>query len=534
MKKRVLLMAALCLALLLCGCGTQAALAGAPMGAMGALRGQKAQAPAVNENEPAATPESDPLASMTLEELAAVADDPGIFMSLVMDRMPEVTFDEVKALGVLNDDLLAELYDYWSYITSQMPQSTPEPASASAPLPGITVGLAQGTVSHPSGYAVQGGDTLSTEAGSAMELELGEGNYIQLHQNTQVTLDQAGDRLQVNLSYGHLSFYLGAPEQLTYSISCINSLCSVDMESRCGFISRERGAMWMRIASYLGQMPLHLKDGSGAVAKDGATTTVRGENEVEESAFSGSFYGMETMILNHRELADVLAEAYDMQTADVLLTVGIRTEPEIHIRDLNNGTYDRTVIDVNGDVVEDGRFNSADDSVLSNHIYEYDESHRTIREEWIAPGNYWDGKVTTYTYYDTGEVKTESYTMPDGRFENNEYDLHQNSILMEAGVDGVVETHRETEYNDAGDPIHERTVGKDYIAESFYDDAGRPLQHVRTDLDGNKINVSVYTYYENGEKATERTEDYSINHMWYETAYDEAGNVIRQESGKLE
>ncbi len=79
-----------------------------------------------------------------------------------------------------------------------------------------------------------------------------------------------------------------------------------------------------------------------------------------------------------------------------------------------------------------------------------------------------------------------------------------------------------------------RAVGKDYIAESFYDDAGRQLRHVRTDREGNFINVFVYTYHENGQKATERTEDYTINHKWYETVYDEAGNVISQESGSLE
>ena len=240
------------------------------------------------------------------------------------------------------------------------------------------------------------------------------------------------------------------------------------------------------------------------------------------------------MILNHQEIAEPLAAAYDMTPGAVLLTVGIRTEPEIRILDRDSDKYERRVIDVNGDMVEDGIFNTADDSLVSLYTYEYDENHRRIREVWNTPGNYWDGKVTTWTYYDTGEVKTDSYTMPDGRFENREYDKQEHVILMEEGVNGVVETHRETEYNEAGIEIHERTVGKDYIAESFYDDAGRILRHVRTDREGNKINVFVNTYYENGQKATERTEDYSINGTWYETAYDEAGNVTSQESGKLE
>ena len=153
---------------------------------------------------------------------------------------------------------------------------------------------------------------------------------------------------------------------------------------------------------------------------------------------------------------------------------------------------------------------------------------------WNIPGNYWDGKVTTWTYYETGEVKTNGYTMPDGRFHTDEFDRKEHVILSEEGVDGVVEHHQETEYNDAGIRIHERAVGKDYIAESFYDDTGRQLRHVRTDRDGNKINVFAYTYHENGQKATERTEDYTINHKWFETVYDEAGNVISQDSGPLD
>ena len=522
MKKHVFLIAALCAALLLCACGGQSA------------EGKGAAAPAGQAGAPAATPEPD-FDSMTLAELAALPIEPELFLSLAMDRMPEVTFEEVKALGVLDEDMLAELFEYWNYLTSQMPAAETKTTPASDPISGVAVGLTQGTVSHQTGYAVQGGDTLSTEAGSFLELTLGEGNYIQLHANTRVTVNRFGDELRMDFDQGGLSFFFGAPEQLAYAPVCVNSLCSVDMQSQCGYISRPAGALWMKITAYKGQMTLRLKDGTSGTAADGVSTMVRGENEVTpQEAFSGKFEGMNDLILNHREMADALAEAYGLRTAEVLLTVGIRTEPEILIRDLGNGTYDREVIDVNGDVVESGRFNTEDDSVLSNTTYAYNENHQRIREERNAPGNYWDGKVTTWTYYDTGEVKTDSYTMPDGRFENREYDKQEHVILLESGVNGVVETHRETEYNEAGIEIHERTVGKDYIAESFYDDAGRQLRHVRTDREGNKINVFVYTYYENGQKATERTEDYSINGMWYETAYDEAGNVTSQESGKLE
>ena len=534
MKIRVILALALCAALVICGCGSQEASASAPAEAKAAASEQKAEAPAANENEPAATPEPD-YESLSLEELAALPIEPELLMSLVMDRMPEVTFEEIEALGVFNEDMLAEIFDYWDYLMSQMPAPTPEPTPAPDPVTGATVGLTKGTVSHQTGYAIPSGEELTSPSDGFMELDLGNGNYVLLFQDTQATLLRFGSQLQVNVSHGWMSFYFGAPEKLDCSLTWVTDLCSADMTSRCGYMSRERGAGYVQIVSYLGEMTLHLKDGATAATKDGVYTMVKGGQTVEErEPFSGKFQGMKTMILNHQEMAEPLAAAYDMTPGAVLLTVGIRTEPEIIIRDLGNGTYDRSVIDVNGDVVESGRFNTEDDSLVSNYTYEYDENHRRIREVWNTPGNSWDGKVTTWTYYDTGEVKTDSYTMPDGRFENREYDKQEHVILLEAGVNGVVETHQETEYNEAGTRIHERTVGKDYIAESFYDDAGRQLRHVRTDREGNKINVFVYTYYENGQKATERTEDYSINGMWYETAYDEAGNVTSQESGKLE
>ena len=125
MKTRVLLALALCAALVICGCGSQEASASAPAETKAAASEQKAEAPAANENEPAATPEPD-YESLSLEELAALPIEPELLMSLVMDRMPEVTFEEIEALGVFNEDMLAEIFDYWDYLMSQMPTPTPE------------------------------------------------------------------------------------------------------------------------------------------------------------------------------------------------------------------------------------------------------------------------------------------------------------------------------------------------------------------------------------------------------------------------
>jgi hypothetical protein len=104
---------------------------------------------------------------------------------------------------------------------------------------------------------------------------------------------------------------------------------------------------------------------------------------------------------------------------------------------------------------------------------------------------------------------------------------------MESGTDGVVDTHQESEYNDADVCIHERTVGTDFIAESRYDDEGRTLRYVRTDLEGNPKEIHEYTYYENGQMASERYEYYR-DMEWYEAAYDESGNKVSEEKGKLE
>ena len=520
MKKRAFLILALCLALILCACG------GASDGKSGAARTETKQ-------DAAGTPEPD-FDSMTLADIAALGVDSDLFYEIAEERMPELTMEEVKAAGVLSEEELFELSAYRDHLLAKR-QPTPAPTAVPDPETGVKVGLTKGAVSRETGYAIPSGEELASPSDGFLELDLGNGNYVLLFQDTQATLLRFGSQLQVNVSHGWVSFYFGAPEKLDCSLTWVTDLCSADMTSRCGYMCRERGAGYVQLVSYLGEMTLHLKDGATAATKDGVYTMVKGGQTVEErEPFSGKFQGMKTMILNHQEMAEPLAAAYDMTPGAVLLTVGIRTEPEIQILDLGSERYERRVIDVNGDMVEDGIFNTADDSLVSNYTYEYDENHRRIREVWNTPGNYWDGKVTTWTYYDTGEVKTDSYTMPDGRFENREYDKQEHVILMEEGVNGVVETHRETEYNEAGIEIHERTVGKDYIAESFYDDAGRILRHVRTDREGNKINVFVNTYYENGQKATERTEDYSINGTWYETAYDEAGNVTSQESGKLE
>ena len=570
MKSRILLVLVLFAALLICGCGspetvkeqqaeTPVAGENEPTAAPEAGNEQQTEPPAADETEPTAAPEAD-YTGMTLEQIKALDavdrdalmqyvlsrqdlpmeeivasglfDTEGLF-EIIVERFPAMTIEEVMALDVFDPDAIGVLNMIRQDIISQNGGVDPA-VPVEEPIDGVVVSLTLGTVSHETGYAVQGGDTLSTEEGSSLELALGGDNYIQLHANTQVTVHRQGEELRLEMSQGGLSFFFADAEQMVCSPVCVSSLCTIDMQSRCGFINRPAGALWIKVTPYAGQMTLRLNDGSTGIAADGVTTTVLRENEVDAGeAFSGKFEGMTDLILNHRQIADVLASAYEMSTAEVLLTAGIRTEPEIRIRDLGNGTYDRTVIDVNGDVVEDGRFNSADDSVLSNYLYQYDENHRVIREELIAPGNYWDGRVNTYTYYDTGEVKTDSYTMPDGRFENRTYDKHENTILMESGTDGVVDTHQESEYNDADVCIHERTVGTDFIAESRYDDEGRTLRYVRTDLEGNPKEIHEYTYYENGQMASERYEYYR-DMEWYEAAYDESGNKISEEKGKLE
>jgi hypothetical protein len=236
-----------------------------------------------------------------------------------------------------------------------MPAPTPEPTPAPDPVTGATVGLTKGTVSHQTGCAIPSGEELTSPSDGFMELDLGNGNYVLLFQDTQATLLRFGSQLQVNVSHGWMSFYFGAPEKLDCSLTWVTDLCSADMTSRCGYMCRERGAGYVQIVSYLGEMTLHLKDGATAATTDGVFTMVKGGQTVEErEPFSGKFQGMKTMILNHQEMAEPLAAAYDMTPGAVLLTVGIRTEPEIIIRDLGNGTYDRSVIDVNGDVVVAG------------------------------------------------------------------------------------------------------------------------------------------------------------------------------------
>ncbi|MBQ3577155.1 MAG: hypothetical protein II974_00585, partial [Firmicutes bacterium] len=193
----------------------------------------------------------------------------------------------------------------------------------------------------------------------------------------------------------------------------------------------------------------------------------------------------------------------------------------------------RTVIDVNGDVTEFGVFNASDDSMRSNTVYTYDEDHRVVREVESLPGQSWDGRDTTWTYYETGEAKTRNYIMPDGRFHNEEFDRKGNQIFMEEGINGTAEVRVETEFNEDGVRVHEVSTGSDYIAERFYDAKGRTERAIRTDLQGNYIQVITYTYHPNGQVATQRTEDYQINHKWYESTYDEAGNEIKTESGSL-
>ncbi len=548
MKSRIFLVLALCAALLICGCGSRET-----------VKEQQTEPPVAGENEPTAAPEAD-YAGMTLDQIIALGevdqdalmqyvlsrqdlpmeeiiasglfDSDGLF-EIVVERFPAMTIEEVMALNVFGTDEIGMLNMIRQDIIEKNGGVDPA-VHTEEPIDGVIVSFTRGIVSHETGYAVQGGDTLSTEGESALELSLGGDNYIQLGAYTQVTLHRQGEELRFELSQGGLSFFFTNPEQLDCSPVCVNSLCTVDMQSKGGYIVRPAGALWIRVTPYAGEMTMHLNDGSAVVAADGVSTKLLRENELDTSeGFSGTFPGMTDLIFNHREIADVLAPAYDLRVAEVLLTAGIRTEPEIRIRDLGDGTYDRTVIDVNGDVIEDGRFNSADDSVLSNHLYQYDENHRVIRDELIAPGNYWGGRVNTYTYYDTGEVQTDNYTMPDGRFENRTYDKHENTILMDAGMNGEVETHRESEYNDADVCIHERTVGKDYIAESWYDDEGRTLRYVRTDPEGNPKEIHEYTYYENGQMASERYEYYR-DMEWYETAYDENGNKISEKNGKLE
>ena len=436
MKSRILLVLVLCAALLICGCGspetvkeqqaeTPVAGENEPTAAPEAGNEQQTEPPAADETEPTAAPEAD-YTGMTLEQIKALDavdrdalmqyvlsrqdlpmeeivasglfDTEGLF-EIIVERFPAMTIEEVMALDVFDPDAIGVLNMIRQDIISQNGGVDPA-VPVEEPIDGVVVSLTLGTVSHETGYAVQGGDTLSTEEGSSLELALGGDNYIQLHANTQVTVHRQGEELRLEMSQGGLSFFFADAEQMVCSPVCVSSLCTIDMQSRCGFINRPAGALWIKVTPYAGQMTLRLNDGSTGIAADGVTTTVLRENEVDAGeAFSGKFEGMTDLILNHRQIADVLASAYEMSTAEVLLTAGIRTEPEIRIRDLGNGTYDRTVIDVNGDVVEDGRFNSADDSVLSNYLYQYDENHRVIREELIAPGNYWDGReiITHHT-----------------------------------------------------------------------------------------------------------------------------------------
>lgn len=453
--------------------------------------------------------------------------------TIVSKRFPEMTMDRVRALGVFSDDDLGKL-------TSVRKEAVKKNGGVDPALPvadadtGVKVGLTEGAVSMKTGDAVPSGVKLVTEHESYMELDLGDGNYLCLTSGTEATLNRFGDRLDVVLSSGRVAFFFGAPEKLPYSVVCTDNVRSAELTSRAGYIGHPEGGYFINLTSYLGQMKLHTQDGKDAVSKDGVSSTFTNKGELNErDPFSGKFTGLEKLIFNHREIAAVLAQGYDLTEAQVLLTAGVRTEPEIRIQDMGNGTYRRTVIDVNGDTTEYGSYKTEGDVLISNIVYTYNEKHQVIKAVDQMPGNYMDGRVTEYTYYDTGEVKTRNSVMPDGSFRNEELNKFEQPLVCEEGKNGNVETRTETEYNDANRRIHERTQGRDYVAESFYDDNSQLLRHVRTDQNGKLLQVRVLTYHPNGMVATERSEDYTTNGMWYETTYDENGKEIDKKSGKL-
>lgn len=361
--------------------------------------------------------------------------------AVVEARFPEMTMDEVRALGVFSAEVLEQLALTREEAVRANGGVDPALPAADSDT-GAVVGLTQGEVSRQTGYAVPSGEELKVASEGSMELDLGNDNRILLFQNSKAVLNRFGEKLAIDLTYGRMCFYFGAPEKLGGSLTVNGGIGSFDPESRAGCIIREQGAQYMQAVSYLGEMTVHLKDGSSAKTKDGVLHMVREKDGLtEKSAFDGKFFGLTRMIRNHRD--------------------------------------------------------------------------------------------TTWTYYDTGEEKTRNYVMLDGTFHNEEFDIKGNIVLMEEGKNGKVETHRETEYNKAGVRIHERTVETDYIADTTYSDRGEILRSERTDRNGNPTTIIIRTYHPNGQVATERTEDYSINRMWFENTYDENGNRLEQKSGKL-